>query len=159
MTIKRFFIPPPKTTYFLLGPRGTGKSKLISALYLGGFFLDLLLPETAHTYLSNPEYFKKIVEAQAENIPIVIDEIQKVPALLDVIHHLIEEKSPHQFILTGSSSRKLKNTGVNLLGGRALRCTLHPFMASELGDRFSLDNYNSVTFAKSGSGKSYSTKL
>jgi predicted AAA+ superfamily ATPase len=71
---------------------------------------------------------------------VVIDEIQKVPALLDVVHLILEDKAqrPPQFILTGSSARKLKKSGVNLLAGRVLLRKLHPFMASELGDRFDM---------------------
>jgi len=70
---------------------------------------------------------------------VVIDEIQKIPHLLDLVHRLIEEKGGWQFILTGSSSRKLKQSGIDLLAGRALLCWLHPFMAAELGDHFSFD--------------------
>ena len=69
----------------------------------------------------------------------IIDEVQKAPALLDSIHSLIEEYKTHQFILTGSSARKLRRGGVNLLAGRALLTHFHPFMAAELGNDFSLD--------------------
>jgi len=69
----------------------------------------------------------------------VIDEIQKVPELLTVIHRLIEEKRGYTFILTGSSARKLKRAGVDLLGGRALLRSMHPFLASELGERFRIE--------------------
>ena len=70
---------------------------------------------------------------------IVIDGIQKLPELLEVVHLLIERKTGRQFILTGSSARKLRRHGVNLLGGRAAEKHLHPYMAAELGDRFRLD--------------------
>lgn len=70
---------------------------------------------------------------------IVIDEIQRIPALLNEIHRLIEKKRGWRFVLTGSSARKLKQEGANLLGGRALICTLHPFMAAELGKAFSVE--------------------
>ena len=69
----------------------------------------------------------------------MIDEIQKVPELLTVVHRLIEEKRGHTFILTGSSARKLKRAGTDLLGGRALLRSMHPFLASELGERFRLE--------------------
>jgi predicted AAA+ superfamily ATPase len=72
-------------------------------------------------------------------LQVVIDEVQKLPELLEVVHLLIEEKRGVQFILTGSSARKLRRAGVNLLGGRAAQKSLHPFMASELGDGFSLE--------------------
>ena len=70
---------------------------------------------------------------------VVVDEVQKVPELLAVVHGLIEEKKGTQFILTGSSARKLKKTGVNLLAGRAAVKRLHPFIAKEMGNRFDLD--------------------
>jgi predicted AAA+ superfamily ATPase len=70
---------------------------------------------------------------------IVLDEVQKLPELLEVVHALIEQKKGQQFVLTGSSARKLRRAGVNLLGGRAVQVTLHPYMATELGDRFELN--------------------
>jgi len=83
-----------------------------------------------------PERLKQIVEANPESRCVVIDEIQRIPELLMVIHGLIEARKGLTFVLTGSSARKLKRTGVNLLGGRALLHTLHPFMAAELGEQF-----------------------
>jgi predicted AAA+ superfamily ATPase len=69
---------------------------------------------------------------------VVLDEVQKLPKLLEVVHALIEEKTGQQFVLTGSSARKLRTAGVNLLGGRAVHVTLHPYMASELGSHFEI---------------------
>jgi predicted AAA+ superfamily ATPase len=74
-----------------------------------------------------------------KNKIVIIDEIQKIPELLPVVHQLIEQKKGIQFILTGSSSRKLKRTGVDLLAGRALNKSLHPFMPSEISSLFSLE--------------------
>ncbi|MEK7381901.1 MAG: DUF4143 domain-containing protein, partial [Elusimicrobiota bacterium] len=93
------------------------------------------------TYVSHPEQLRVLVEGNPGISRFVIDEIQKAPSLLDVVHQLIEEKSrrPAQFILTGSSSRKLRRAGVNLLAGRVLLKTLHPFLAAELGRRFNLE--------------------
>ena len=71
---------------------------------------------------------------------VVIDEVQKLPELLEVVHLMIEEKGQIQFIFTGSSARKLRRDGVNLLGGRAAQKSLHPFMAAELGARFRLED-------------------
>jgi predicted AAA+ superfamily ATPase len=139
INIVRFFKPPSKASYFLLGPRGVGKSNCITSLYSNAVYIDLLLPYVARTYLTSPEQLQKIVAAHPEDCPVIIDEIQKIPALLDVVHHLMESNNQHQFILLGSSSRKLKRAGVNLLGGRALKRTLHPFMAAELGELFSLE--------------------
>ena len=86
-----------------------------------------------------PERLRENILASPDRSTVVIDEIQKIPALLGLVHVLIEEKRSLTFVLTGSSSRKLKRTGVDLLAGRALLCRLHPFMAAELGERFSFD--------------------
>src|SRR5690606_30640252 len=69
---------------------------------------------------------------------IVVDEVQKLPELLEVVHLLIERKAGQQFVLTGSSARKLRRAGVNLLGGRAVQHSMHPYMAAELGGSFDL---------------------
>ena len=102
--------------------------------------MDLLDPETFRTCLARPERLQEIIDGAPQAKQVVVDEIQKIPALLDVVHKRIEEKRhrPLQFVLTGSSARKLKCTGVDLLAGRVLLKTLHPFMAAELGTRFSL---------------------
>lgn len=81
------------------------------------------------------------MEGRPDARQVVIDEIQRVPDLLNVVHQLIEvdRRPPVQFILTGSSARKLKRSGVNLLAGRLALKTMHPFMAAELGSRFDLE--------------------
>lgn len=139
-TIKRFFKAPPDS-FFLFGPRGTGKSTLLKANFHDALFVDLLDPDSYRTYVSRPEQLRALVSGNPKVSRFVIDEIQKAPALLDVVHQLIEEKSRRcvQFILTGSSSRKLRRAGVNLLAGRVLLKTLHPFLAAELGSRFNLE--------------------
>ncbi|RPI74947.1 MAG: ATP-binding protein [Desulfobacteraceae bacterium] len=133
--IDRFFNPPLQS-YFLFGPRGTGKSTFIRQFYKNHLYVDLLEPERMRLLSAHPEQLKEIVEAYPDSGAIVIDEIQRIPELLSVVHGLIEKKKEWRFILTGSSARKLKRTGVDMLGGRALLCTLHPFMAAELGSRF-----------------------
>ena len=138
-TIRRFFAPP-KGSFFLFGPRGTGKSTLMKGRFKEALYVDLLEPETFRVFSANPERLRERMLASPDKTIIVIDEIQKVPQLLSLIHSLIEEKHGWQFVLTGSSSRKLKRTGVDLLAGRALLCSLHPFMATELEDQFSLDS-------------------
>ncbi|GJM06732.1 MAG: ATPase [marine bacterium B5-7] len=138
MVTKRYFKPPERTSYFLFGPRGTGKSTLMAALYPDALLINLLLPDTRRPYLAKPDRLLDVVRAQPEGKTIVIDEVQKIPELLSLVHVLIEEKQQWQFVLTGSSARKLKREGVNLLGGRALDKHLHPFMASELGEGFDL---------------------
>ena len=137
-TIDRFFKSSPQS-YFLFGPRGTGKSTWINAHYSKPLLIDLLAPDVYRRYNASPERLRDIVEAQKEIHTIIIDEIQKVPQLLDLVHQLMEQHRDWQFILTGSSSRKLKRSGVDLLAGRAVLKTMHPFMAAELGHRFSLD--------------------
>ncbi len=138
-SITRLLQAPESQSFFLLGPRGTGKSTLTETLYPEATHIDLLLPDVTRSYLNQPERLQKLADALPQGATVVIDEIQKVPTLLDVVHHVIESKRNIRFVLTGSSSRKLKKTGADLLAGRALRCVLHPFIAAELGKRFSLD--------------------
>lgn len=137
--IRRIFVPPA-SSFFLFGPRGTGKSTWLRQNMPDAFFIDLLNPEEYRAYLSAPERLRQVVDAQPKVRQVVIDEVQKAPQLLDVVHGLIEHapKRALQFVLTGSSSRKLKRAGVDLLAGRVLMRTLHPFMAAELGERFDL---------------------
>ncbi len=134
---KRFFIPP-KQSYFLFGPRGTGKSTWLKEHYSQAFWVDLLDPVVFRAFSASPERLRQILEERPEVKQVVIDEVQKAPDLLSVVHGLIEEKKGYQFIMTGSSSRKLKKHGVNLLGGRALLRHMPPFFAGELGDAFNL---------------------
>jgi len=137
--IDRFFTPPDGS-FFLLGPRGTGKSTFITRYFPDAFCIDLLDPENIRSFSARPERLEEIVRAQGDQRHFVIDEVQRVPELLTVVHRLIEAKLGFRFTLTGSSGRKLKRTGVDLLGGRALLMTMHPFMASELGKRFRLED-------------------
>jgi len=103
-------------------------------------FVDLLSPEICQRFAANPDRLREMVAGNADRRTFVLDEIQRVPALLSVVHQLIESDPQLRFILTGSSSRKLKRAGVDLLAGRALLTTCHPFMAAELGDGFSLED-------------------
>ena len=133
--IQRLFLEP-RQSYFLFGPRGTGKSTMVLQRHPNALVINLLLPSVRYQYLANPEKLLDVVRAQPKNQVIIIDEIQKVPELLTLVHILIEEKNGWKFILTGSSARKLKRAGIDLLGGRALKKILHPFMAVELADDF-----------------------
>jgi uncharacterized protein len=135
---KRFFTPPDKQSFFLFGPRGTGKSTWLKAHYADAYWIDLLKPEIYRLFSTHPERLEKILDERPEQKVVVIDEIQKVPDLLNVVHRMIEEKRGYQFILTGSSARKLKREGVNLLAGRAFLKYLAPFFAAELGSDFNL---------------------
>ena len=139
--IHRQFNPPKKQSYFLFGPRGTGKSQFLKSTYPSCKILDLLDDATQLRFLTRPESLEPIIKAMKDGDIFVADEIQKVPSLLSKIHQLIEDKSfPRvQYILTGSSARKLKAVGVDLLAGRALNRQMHPFLASELGSKFNLN--------------------
>ena len=128
----------PERSYFLFGPRGTGKSTLMKARYSNALWIDLLHPDVFRSYSAHPERLVETIAGNPNTLTIVIDEIQRVPSLLSVVHILIEEKRGLQFILSGSSARKLKRAGADLLAGRASKRVLHPFMAAELGDDFSL---------------------
>ena len=107
-----------KQSYFLFGPRGTGKSTWIKNMLGDAVRIDLLDPEVFRAYSARPERLQEIAKAQEPGATIVIDEIQKTPYLLDVVHQLIEEEAGLRFVLTGSSARKLKRSGVDLLAGR-----------------------------------------
>ncbi len=137
-TLGRFF-QDPGSHYFLFGPRGTGKSTWLRETYPDALWIDLLAPEAHRLYAARPERLREVVAGGPDGAVVVIDEVQKVPELLDVVHDLIERRTGARFVLTGSSARKLKRQGVDLLAGRALLRTLHPFMAAELGERFDLD--------------------
>lgn len=114
--IDRFFTPP-ETSYFLFGPRGTGKSVFTQNRYPNAFRLDLLEPDVDREYAARPERLRERLAAEPKVQHVVIDEVQRVPELLSVVHSLIESRRGLQFILTGSSARKLKRTGVDLLAG------------------------------------------
>jgi len=136
--VQRFFQAPPQS-FFLFGPRGTGKSTWTRLHYPDAARIDLLDPDVFRTFNARPERLRELVAAQSQRRVFVIDEVQRAPELLTVVHALIEEKRDRQFVLTGSSARKIRRAGVDLLAGRALLRTLHPFMAAELGSAFALD--------------------
>jgi len=136
--IDRFF-QIPASSCFIFGPRGTGKSTWIKKKLSNNLTIDLLDEVIFLRYSTHPENIKQLVHANPSISHVIIDEIQKLPKLLDVVHQLIEEGVPQKFILTGSSARKLKRAGVNLLAGRALLTHMHPFMAAELGSQFNLN--------------------
>jgi predicted AAA+ superfamily ATPase len=136
--VSRFF-QDPGVSFFLFGPRGTGKSTWMHQAYENPLWIDLLDPATHRQFLGKPERLRGRISAEPDKRVVVIDEIQKAPLLLDVVHQQIEQRRDLRFVLTGSSARKLKRSGVDLLAGRAILKTLHPFMASELGSRFELE--------------------
>jgi len=123
-------------SFFLFGPRGTGKTTLLKKKCPKAFYLDLLNMKNYQDLLANPNLLAKLIPDNF-NEWIIIDEIQKIPELLNEVHRLIEEKK-YKFILTGSSARNLRKKGVNLLAGRALTFSLYPLTAFELGKDFDI---------------------
>jgi predicted AAA+ superfamily ATPase len=136
-SVGRFF-QPPAGSFFLFGPRGTGKSTWLRAARPGALWLDLLDPETQRLHQARPERLRERLAAEPAITHVVIDEVQKVPALLDVVHALVEQQPQLRFVLSGSSARKLRRGSWNLLAGRLVEASMHPFMAAELGAAFQL---------------------
>lgn len=146
--IPRFFTPPDES-FFLFGARGVGKSTILKNKFKNAKILDLLDADLFRQLTANPELLSGMISGNPDIRIWIVDEIQRIPQLLPVVHQWIEKEwqsssrgmktGRRQFVLTGSSARKPKTTGVDLLGGRALDCRLYPFTASELGDDFSLD--------------------
>lgn len=136
---RRLRLPPAgQETFFLWGPRQTGKTTLLRATYPEAMWLDLLKADEYRRYLQNPEYLRQELAAAGNTPFVVIDEVQKVPALLDEVHWLHENRSI-RFALCGSSARKVRRGHANLLGGRASRYELAGFVSAELGDEWQLD--------------------
>jgi predicted AAA+ superfamily ATPase len=130
-TLGRFLKPPPGS-FFLFGPRGTGKTTWLRTVFPEALFINLLRPDTYRELQARPERLRELVAGSPERRVIVLDEVQRVPELLTVVHDLIESSSKRRFVLTGSSARKLRRGGTDLLAGRAVLRTMHPFMAAEL---------------------------
>jgi predicted AAA+ superfamily ATPase len=132
-TLGRFLQVPP-TSSFLFGPRGTGKSTWLADSLPDALTVNLLRPETYRDLSARPERLRELVLGNPDRTDVVLDEVQRVPDLLPVVHDLIESAPgpTRRFILTGSSARKLKRDSTDLLGGRAVLRTMHPFMAAEL---------------------------
>lgn len=133
---------PKKESFFIFGARGCGKTTLLKERlsHENTHYIDLLLAKEEDRYRRDPDSLIALVDGLPANCnTLVIDEIQKIPKLLDVVHHLIEKKSrPIRFILTGSSARKLRHGGANLLAGRAFTRYLFPLTLQELGQHFNL---------------------
>ena len=128
-----------KKSFFLLGPRGTGKSSLINKqLESTALVINLLQSDLFLRLTSNPEDLESLINASSKKI-IVIDEVQRIPMLLNEVHRLIESKKL-TFLLTGSSARKLKQADVNLLAGRAWQAELFPLVSQEITD-FDINKY------------------
>lgn len=141
--ISRICDLPADLSFFLLGPRQTGKSTLVNAAFPSGVWkIDLLMTDQFMKYSKNPDQFRREAFEKIEKNgirKIFIDEIQRVPELLNEVHALIEQ-TDCQFLMTGSSARKLRKGGTNLLAGRAVQRRLFPFVYREIADTFSLDD-------------------
>ena len=120
-------------TIFLWGARQTGKSTLLKMLFPTVRYIDLLKSDEFARYNRRPALLREELILLPEEELVIIDEIQKIPALLDEVHWLISNRHL-RFILSGSSARKLRRSGVNLLGGRAIRKHLYPFVSAEIPD-------------------------
>lgn len=139
MTPKKYkrILEPPKGSFFLFGPRGTGKSTWLRATFPSAHTIDLLSEARYQSYLSDAGLFADEVRATDPDQTIVVDEVQRLPNLLNEVHRAIEDRG-QRFVLCGSSARKLKAQGVNLLAGRAVRRSMHPLLPEELGADFDL---------------------
>lgn len=118
---------------FLWGARQVGKSTLLESLFPDARYYDLLKNEEFERLLRRPQLLREELQTLDEKTLVVIDEVQKIPQLLDEVHWLMVNRGI-RFILCGSSARKLKRVGTNLLGGRALKTTMYPFVSSEIPD-------------------------
>jgi predicted AAA+ superfamily ATPase len=142
--LRRIIDPVMGESFFLFGARGTGKTSLLKECFSPDrhFWVNLLRPSIAEAYRDCPENLIEQLDVYraktSDNFWVIIDEIQKVPQLLDLVHEQIEERG-QKFALTGSSARKLKRGGANLLAGRALLNYLFPLTHLELGERFNLE--------------------
>jgi uncharacterized protein len=125
-------------TFFLWGPRQTGKSTLLRRAFPDAYWVDLLKADEFRRYVERPELLREELAARPGSEQVVIDEVQKVPRLLDEVHWLHENRGT-QFALCGSSARKVRRGAANLLGGRAVRYELFGLTANELGRDFNLD--------------------
>lgn len=134
----------PKTHHslFIFGPRGTGKTFWLREHFPNALYFDLLNDDVYTEFSARPTRLNERIPTDHHGW-VIVDEVQKIPAILNEVHRLIEGRGL-QFILTGSSARKLKQQGVNLLAGRALTYHMHPLTCKELGEQFDLKQ--SLTF-------------
>ena len=133
---------PSERSFFLLGPRGTGKTTWLKNHYKSAVFYDLLDFSTYLRLLKNPSVFKQEISAlKTDQVIIIIDEVQRLPRLLDDVHYFLSQiNDKKQFILSGSSARKLKRHSVNLLAGRASQKFFYPLVSSEYQGFFKIED-------------------
>lgn len=139
MALARRFLELPDGSFFLLGPRGTGKTTLLRERLESALWVNLLRPDVYREMQARPERLRELVLGFDAGPDVVIDEVQRVPELLNVVHDLMQDGPERRYVLTGSSARKLRRGGVDLLAGRAVMRHLHPFMAAEW-PRFRLED-------------------
>lgn len=128
----------PDRSFFLFGPRGTGKSTWLREVLPDAFRLDLLDASLFLDLSRDPHLIEAMIGGRPENSWVVLDEIQKIPSLLDEVHRLMESRR-WRFALCGSSARKLRRGGANLLAGRALTISMEGFSAAEVAETFDLE--------------------
>ena len=127
-----------QSSIFLFGPRGTGKTSYLKEYLKDFLYFDLLDFSVYGPLQADPSRLESLIAPDYKGW-IVIDEVQRIPELLNEVHRLIEHKK-YKFVLTGSSARSLRKVGTNLLAGRALTYKMYPLIIQELGDHFSLDH-------------------
>lgn len=139
--IKRDIKLPENRSFFLFGPRQTGKSTLLKSIFPNGkaLYYDLLKSEEYTRLAARPQLLREEVLSRGEGGHVVIDEVQRIPELLNEVHHILETPGHPRFCMSGSSARKLKRAQANLLAGRAWTCRLHPLTHRECGPLFSLE--------------------
>ncbi|HEX6810733.1 MAG TPA: AAA family ATPase [Planctomycetota bacterium] len=131
----------PKTSFFLFGPRATGKTTWLRQVLGDAHWCDLVLNATFLRFLHEPGLLRKEVEALPANTWIVVDEVQKVPALLDEVHSLVQKHGKrYRFALSGSSARKLKRLDANMLAGRVVNRSFFPLTLAEVGKEATIDD-------------------
>lgn len=133
----RLIQPPKDKSFFLFGPRGIGKTTWVKSTFSSSLYIDLLEAELFNDLIANPQRLENLIPKNFKEW-IIIDEVQRIPEILNEVHRLIE-RYKYKFILTGSSARKLRKKGPNLLAGRALTYFMYPLTVLELGQDFNLD--------------------
>ena len=134
----RLLIPPKAKSFFLFGPRGTGKTTWVKSVFPKAIYIDLLEAELFNDLLANPQRLGNFIPKDFQDW-VIIDKVQRIPELLSEVHRLIE-KYKYKFVLTGSSARKLRQKGHNLLAGRALTYPMYPLTVPELGEDFNFNH-------------------
>ena len=132
-------LEPPKSSFFVFGVRGSGKSTWVKQLDRKFQEINLLREDLFQSYLANPALFGGVLDRAPQGSWVFVDEIQRVPSLLNEVHRAMEERKL-KFILSGSSARKLKRGGANLLAGRALVKNIYPLLPAEIGADFDLED-------------------